>query len=81
MVRCVLSANENMVLDKDDDDDGNSTDAKKSAKKMFNFASQAAGAVILNYSPEDGMYDLFIEICIYILICIFAYMYVILCIT
>jgi hypothetical protein len=40
-----------MVPDIDDDETDITT---KSVKAKFNFASQAAGAVILNYSPENG---------------------------
>ena len=45
-------SNDLIVKDKDDDDDAN-TKAKR-AVKMFNFASQSAGAVILDKSPASA---------------------------
>ena len=49
MVAFSLSAvGEKMVADQDDDDDN------RSSKNIFNFASQAAGAVVLDKSPSSA---------------------------
>lgn len=46
--------NMSMVPDQDDDDDTGLSSKNTETVKMFNFASHAAGAVVINFSPDSS---------------------------